>query len=139
MGDFATIRDTHILWKDRPIAIDELRSANPFPDVTLHESTYGFGAGSPAIRIDCVMPDSADVTHHPFQAEIDDFVDAILDRPRDDAQRLRRPEDDGSVPGRRPVGHRGRPPRRPAADSLQPAACRPSAAHAVPVAQRPAA
>ena len=24
------------------------------------------------------MPDSADVTHHPFQAEIDDFVDAIL-------------------------------------------------------------
>src|SRR3954468_3355549 len=78
MGDFASIRDTQILWKDRPVAIDELRSANPFPDVTLHESTYGSGDGSPAIRIDCVMPDSADVTHHPFQAEIDDFVDAIL-------------------------------------------------------------
>ena len=78
MGDFASIRDTQILWKDRPIAIDELRSANPFANVTLHESTYGSGEGSPAIRIDCVMPDSADVTHHPFQAEIDDFVDAIL-------------------------------------------------------------
>ena len=46
--------------------------------MTLHEATYGSAAGSPAIRIDCVMPDSADVTHHPFQAEIDDFVDAIL-------------------------------------------------------------
>jgi predicted dehydrogenase len=77
MGDFASIRDIHILWKDKPIAIDELRSANPFPDVTLHESTYGFGAKSPAIRIECVMPDSADVSHHPFQAEIDDFVDAV--------------------------------------------------------------
>ena len=24
------------------------------------------------------MPDTPDVSHHPFQAEIDDFVDAIL-------------------------------------------------------------
>jgi predicted dehydrogenase len=78
MGDFASIRDTTLLWKDTPQSIDELRSANPFPDLTLHETTYGSGAGSPAIRIECVMPDSADVSHHPFQAEIDDFVDAIL-------------------------------------------------------------
>ena len=105
MGDSRPSLTRRSAGSDRaPIAIDELRSANPFADVTLHESTYGSGSGSPAIRIDCVMPDSADVTHHPFQAEIDDFVDAILDRARDDAERLRRPEDDGSVPGRRPVG-----------------------------------
>ncbi len=76
MGDRATIRDTHILWKDETLSLDALREANPFPGVTLHEATYG--SSSTSIRIDCVMPDSADVTHHPFQAEIDDFVDAIL-------------------------------------------------------------
>jgi predicted dehydrogenase len=77
MGDLATIRDTTILWKDKEVSIDELRSANPFADVTLHPTTYG-GGGAPAIRIECITPDSADVKHHPFQAEIDDFVDAIL-------------------------------------------------------------
>ena len=77
MGDLASIRDTTILWKDKEVSIDELRSANPFADVTLHPATYG-GGGAAAIRIDCITPDSADVKHHPFQAEIDDFVDAIL-------------------------------------------------------------
>jgi predicted dehydrogenase len=76
MGDKATVRDTYVLWKDEPIALEALRAANPFPEVTLHETIYG--TGSPAIRIETVMPDTADVTHHPFQAEIDDFVDAIL-------------------------------------------------------------
>jgi len=77
MGDLASIRDTTILWKDKEVSIDELRSANPFADVTLHPATYG-GGGAAAIRIECITPDSADVKHHPFQAEIDDFVDAIL-------------------------------------------------------------
>lgn len=77
MGDRATIRDTTILWKDEALSIDALREANPFPEVTLHPTTYGGGA-APAIRIDTITPDSADVKHHPFQAEIDDFVDAIL-------------------------------------------------------------
>jgi predicted dehydrogenase len=76
MGDRASIRDTYVLWKDHEISIDELRAANPIPGVTLHPAIYG--TASPAIRIECVMPDSADVSHHPFQAEIDDFVDAIL-------------------------------------------------------------
>jgi predicted dehydrogenase len=76
MGDRATVRDTHVLWKDHEISIDELRAANPIPGVTLHPAIYG--TASPSIRIETVMPDSADVSHHPFQAEIDDFVDAIL-------------------------------------------------------------
>ncbi len=76
MGDKATVRDTAILWKDAELSLAELRAANPFPDVTLHEGTYGSAGRS--IRIECIMPDSADVSHHPFQAEIDDLVDAIL-------------------------------------------------------------
>ena len=32
-----------------------------------------------AIRIRCTMPDTADVAHHPFQAEIDELVACILD------------------------------------------------------------
>ncbi len=78
MGDKATIRDNQILWKDHEIDLEELRAAQPFTDVTLHPSTYG--SASQSIRIDCIMPDSVDVDHHPFQAEIDDFVDAILQK-----------------------------------------------------------
>lgn len=76
MGDKATVRDTLIAWSaDQLVDLDELRRANPFSDVTLVEGRYG--SGSPAIQIQCVMPDSADVSHHPFQAEIDELVDAV--------------------------------------------------------------
>ena len=75
MGDKATLRDTLIAWKDVPVDIEELRAANPFPDVRLVEGTYG--SESPAIRIECGMPDSVDVSHHPFQGEIDELVDAV--------------------------------------------------------------
>jgi predicted dehydrogenase len=79
MGDRATIRDTMILWKDHALDLATLRAANPFPQITLHEATYG--SASTGIRIDtAIMPDSVDVDHHPFQAEIDDFVDAIVQR-----------------------------------------------------------
>jgi predicted dehydrogenase len=79
MGERATLRDTLIAWnKDEPVDLEELRRANPFPDVKLHEGRYG--SESPAIRIDCPMPDSADVRHHPFQDEIDELVDAVLHR-----------------------------------------------------------
>lgn len=80
MGDRATIRDTLIAWGDAPaVDIADLRDANPLPEITLHEATYGSGA--PAIRIESrVMPDTADVAHHPFQAEIDDLVTCILER-----------------------------------------------------------
>ena len=75
MGDKATLRDTLIAWKDQPVDLEELRAANPFPDVTLHEGRYG--SESPAIRIEAGMPDSVDVSHHPFQGEIDELVEAV--------------------------------------------------------------
>jgi predicted dehydrogenase len=76
MGDKATVRDTLVTWhKDQPLDVEELRGANPFPEVTLLEGQYG--SGSPALRIDCLMPDSADVSHHPFQGEIDELVEAV--------------------------------------------------------------
>jgi predicted dehydrogenase len=78
MGDKATLRDTLIAWKDVPVDIEELRAANPFPDVKLVEGRYG--SESPAIRIECGMPDSVDVSHHPFQGEIDELVDAVRAR-----------------------------------------------------------
>jgi predicted dehydrogenase len=77
MGDRATLRDTHIAWGDQPpIDLDELRHANPIEEVTLHETRYG--SASPAIRIECsIMPDTADVAHHPFQAEIDELIACV--------------------------------------------------------------
>jgi predicted dehydrogenase len=78
MGDRATLRDTLIAWKDEPVDLEELREANPFPDVKLTEGQYG--SESPAIRIETRMPDSADVTHHPFQGEMDELVDAVRNR-----------------------------------------------------------
>ena len=76
MGDKATVRDTLVTWhKDQPLEVDELRRANPFPEVKLLDAQYG--SGSPALRIDCLMPDSADVSHHPFQGEMDELVEAV--------------------------------------------------------------
>ncbi|HXE80715.1 MAG TPA: Gfo/Idh/MocA family oxidoreductase [Vicinamibacterales bacterium] len=78
MGDRATIRDTLLAWGPAdPIDLDELRAENPIDGVTLHPAAYG--SASPAIRIEsAVMPDTADVAHHPFQAEIDDLVECVL-------------------------------------------------------------
>ena len=76
MGDRATVRDNLLLWNEQKPDLDELRRANPFPDVTLEPGT--FGSASPAIRIVTRMPDSADVEHHPFQGEIDELVEAVL-------------------------------------------------------------
>jgi len=79
MGDKATVRDTLVTWhKDQPLDVDELRRANPFPEVKLLDAQYG--SGSPALRIDCLMPDSADVSHHPFQGEMDELVEAVRNR-----------------------------------------------------------
>jgi predicted dehydrogenase len=78
MGDRATVRDTLISWKDELVDVDELRRANPFPEVTLEPGRYG--SEGPAIRIECLMPDSVDVAHHPFQGEIDELVDAVRGR-----------------------------------------------------------
>jgi predicted dehydrogenase len=79
MGDKATVRDTLVTWhKDHPLDADELRRANPFPVVKLLDAPYG--SGSPALRIDCLMPDSADVSHHPFQGEMEELVEAVRNR-----------------------------------------------------------
>lgn len=79
MGDRATVRDTLILWQDEKLDLAELRAANPWSDVKLEEA--GYGSASPAARIVCsIMPDSVDVEHHPFDAEMNELVDAVLEK-----------------------------------------------------------
>jgi predicted dehydrogenase len=77
MGDRATLRQDLLQWRDTPIDLDRLAAANPFPDVRLEPTIDP--AGRPALRIVCTMPDSADVAHHPFQAEIDELVACVLE------------------------------------------------------------
>ena len=77
MGDRATLRQDLIQWLDEPLTVDELTAANPVDGVRFEAATDG--SGRPAIRIRTTMPDSADVSHHPFQDEIDDLVESILD------------------------------------------------------------
>jgi predicted dehydrogenase len=77
MGDRATLRQDLLQWLDTPIDLAQLAAANPFSDVRLEAATDT--AGRPAIRIVCMMPDSADVSHHPFQAEIDELVTCVLE------------------------------------------------------------
>jgi predicted dehydrogenase len=77
MGDRATLRQELLQSLDTPLDLEALSAANPFPDVRLRTATGT--AGRPAIRIECLMPDSADVSHHPFQAEMDELVACILD------------------------------------------------------------
>ena len=77
MGDRATLRQDLIQWLDEPLTADELTAANPVAGVRFETATDS--SGRPAIRIRTTMPDSADVSHHPFQDEIDDLVESILD------------------------------------------------------------
>jgi len=76
MGDKATLRDDLLLWNDRDVDLGALRRASPFPDVRFERARTSTGAK--AIRIATAMPGSADVTHHPFQGEIDELVDAVI-------------------------------------------------------------
>ena len=77
MGDRATLRDDLILWNETPVELEELRRACPLRDVRFHAARTPTGAD--AIRIEAEMPGSADVRHHPFQGEIDELVDCILE------------------------------------------------------------
>jgi len=77
MGDRATLRQDLLQWLDTPLDLEALSAANPFPDVQLRAATDA--AGRPGIRIECTMPDSVDVSHHPFQPEIDDLVACVLE------------------------------------------------------------
>jgi predicted dehydrogenase len=76
MGDRATLRQDLLQSLDTPLDLDALARANPFPGVRLEPATDG--AGRPAARIICTMPDSVDVAHHPFQMEIDELVACVL-------------------------------------------------------------
>jgi len=76
MGERASLRDDLILWNETPVDLTALRRACPFDDVTLHETKTTTGAA--AIRIETAMPGSADVSHHPFQGEIDELVACVL-------------------------------------------------------------
>jgi predicted dehydrogenase len=78
MGDRATLRQDLLESLDAPIDLRALRAANPFSDVSFEAESRT--NGQQAVRIRCTMPDSADVTHHPFQAEIDELVAAILEK-----------------------------------------------------------
>jgi predicted dehydrogenase len=77
MGDRATLRQDFLQSLDHPIDVTALSAANPFADVAIEEAADSYGRTGARIR--CMMPDSADVSHHPFQAEIDDLVAAVLD------------------------------------------------------------
>lgn len=77
MGDRATLRQDLLQWQDTPLNLEELAAANPFDDVALEPGADG--AGRPGIRIRCTMPESVDVAHHPFQAEIDELVACVLE------------------------------------------------------------
>jgi predicted dehydrogenase len=75
MGDRATLRDDLLLWNDTPLELDALSRENPFPEIEFREGQTPTGA--PAVRILAEMPGSADVTHHPFQGEIDELIACI--------------------------------------------------------------
>ena len=76
MGDRATLRQEMLQGLDGPLDLKAIAAANPFHDVQLEAATDT--AGRPTIRIECTMPDSVDVSHHPFQAEIDELVECVL-------------------------------------------------------------
>jgi predicted dehydrogenase len=78
MGDRATLRQDFLQTLEGTVDIPALQAANPFPaDVRLEPDTDR--NGRPGVRINCRMPESADVSHHPFQAEMDELVACILE------------------------------------------------------------
>ena len=76
MGARATLRDDLLLWNDTPLDLEDLRRACPVPGVTVSPHTLPTGAS--AIRLTAEMPGSSDVSHHPFQGEIDELVAGVL-------------------------------------------------------------
>lgn len=78
MGDRATLRDDLILWNDTAFDLEAMRKACPYPDVSFEGTRTVTGAE--AIRVKAEMPGSAEVSHHPFQGEIDELIDCILER-----------------------------------------------------------
>jgi predicted dehydrogenase len=78
MGDRATLRDDLILWNDEPFPLERMKVACPFGDVSF--APVSLPTGAPAIGVQAEMPGTADVSHHPFQGEIDELVSCVLER-----------------------------------------------------------
>ena len=76
MGDKATLRQDLLQTLSGTLDLRELQAANPVKEVTLVDGVDVLGR--PAIRLQTAMPGSADVSHHPFQAEMDEIVDCVL-------------------------------------------------------------
>jgi predicted dehydrogenase len=77
MGASATLAHDLLLWNEQPVDVAGLRAACPVEGVRFEPAATA--TGSPAIRIHSEMPGSADVSHHPFQGEIDELVDCVLE------------------------------------------------------------
>jgi predicted dehydrogenase len=77
MGERATLRQDLLQSLDGAMDVEALIAENPFVDVRLEAAADSLGR--PAVRVQCVMPGSADVNHHPFQDEIDELVSCIID------------------------------------------------------------
>ena len=77
MGDRATLRQDLLQWEKTPLDLDALKAANPFPEVRLEPGADA--VGRPGIHVNCASPNSVDVSHHPFQAEIDELVACVLE------------------------------------------------------------
>lgn len=77
MGDRATLRQDLLQSLDEEMDLEALARENPIAGVTLERTADGLGRA--AVRVQCAMPGSADVSHHPFQAEIDELVTCIIE------------------------------------------------------------
>ena len=77
MGDRATLRQNELQSLDGALDLAALAAANPFSEVTFEEAADVLGR--PIIAIHTDMPGSADVSQHPFQAEIDELVTCVLE------------------------------------------------------------
>jgi len=76
MGSRATLRQDLLQTLGDPLDLAGLQAANPFPDVRLEAGADS--GGRPGIRIHTRTPESADVSHHPFQDEMNELVDCVL-------------------------------------------------------------
>jgi predicted dehydrogenase len=76
MGDRATLRQDLVQSLEGAPDLKTMALENPFANVRLEAATDTLGR--PAIRIVSEMPGSGDVSHHPFQDEIDELVECIL-------------------------------------------------------------
>jgi len=77
MGDRATLRQDLLQWLEAPLDLEALAASNPFPDVRLEAATDD--GGRAAARIRCALPNSSDVSAHPFQPEMDELIACILE------------------------------------------------------------